>query len=760
MERALEEVKRIERSGPLWQYGEAVRLCVLAKAQNRPELYSKAKEHLTEARIARPAWSRVPHLAAQIYDEQGDEDSAIYNYTRAINLGERDIAIVSRAVRLLYQRQRFSEADRLIRHQQEQQQPFSSELIRLATDISLRLNDAERALSLVTRTAEKSKDPVDHIFTGRVLDALGRHEEAEKRLWGAIALDESAPAAWVAVIQHFARTKQTEPLEAALKEAEQRIAPSEALLAIAEALESIGRMKEAESRIKVALDAAPDNLTLIRRLADLYLRERKYSEAEPLFNRMLKDEVRVTGTERMHSRRSLALALLAHGDQASRKNALTLIAENLAVDPRSEDDQRSRAMILALFPDRASRLEAAQLLEKLLGDRRSDEDAESLFVLASLYVDLGDGAKAARHLRTLMVRKGDDLGYLTYYVQFLISQKEIGEAQLWQNRLERLFPLEINTLALAIDIAFAREQFDDIVRFVDSYLLRVQENDTKRNERRRLTASILEASADRLKKMAAQNPEALVTLEGWISRFLGRAEALYRDEAISLPRDSLAQAAFYGRIGRHTESLDLLESNSSDAKPEEIAAVTVTLLKSPAAAKQHFARAAQVVEAALHQGNRPLALVLALADLHNFGEKFGDAERLYREALDEDPHNVGALNNLALLLALRRRGGQEPLSLIQRAMDITGSTPGLLDSRATIHLLSGDLRHAADDLRMAQLRHPSAGSYFRQAQIEFRSGDRVAARASLAKARKLGLKSEELHPLERPAFRQMQAEFR
>src|SRR5262249_55496870 len=149
-------------------------------------------------------------------------------------------------------------------------------------------------------------------------------------------------------------------------------------------------------------EAAPGEIVVVRRVADFYMRRRKFSEAEPLLTRLLEDESRVTGADRLQCRRNLALALLGRNDATLHKRAQELVAENLALNPKSEADQRASAMILALSPERASRLEAAQLLEKIVANQQVDGNAESRFALASLYVDLGDFAKAGSHLRTLV----------------------------------------------------------------------------------------------------------------------------------------------------------------------------------------------------------------------------------------------------------------------------------------------------------------------------------------------------------------------
>jgi tetratricopeptide (TPR) repeat protein len=758
MEQVLVQVQQIERSGPLWHYGEAVRLSVVARDEKQPKLYAKAIDHLTAARIARPGWSRIPLLLAQITDEQGDDDAAISNYTQAVNLGERDAGIISRAVSLLYQRRRFAEADRFIRHLQEQQSPFSNELTRLATDISLRLNDSDRALNLVTKVAEKSKDPADHIWAGRIFIALGRFDEAEKNFREAIALDESASAAWVGLIYELWRAGQTQKADAALEEAGQKIKPADVPLALAEALEQIGRTEEAELRYKDALEASPGELAVVRRNADFYMRHRKFAEAEPLLARILEDKEKVTGNERLLCRRNLALALLARNDLALAKKALELVSENLKQNSSSQADLQTRALILALSPERASRLEAAQLLEQILADRQAESGAEARFVLASLYLELGDVQKAAGHLRTLIATSGDEPRYLVFYVRFLLTQKQFREAELYHDILQKRFPQEINTLALATDIAFAREKYESILPAVELYLSQFQGREADNFERMRLVASLLVANAERLRRTSVQKPEAASAAGEWASRYVARAEALFRRNAEPLPKNALAQAAFYGSVGRHAEALDLLEQNLSDAKTEEVMAVTGTLLRPSAASNENLGRAVEIIESTMLRNNRPQGLVLAMADLENWRGKFSVAEHLYREVLQKDPKNASALNNLALVLALCGRGSQEPLTLIQKAIEIAGPVPALLDSRATIYLALGDTHHAAEDLAKAQMRNPTPGSYFRRAQVELRLGNRKAAIESFAKAGELGLKTEELHPLERPIYRQLQAE--
>ena len=761
MSQVLDEVHRVESSGPLWHYGEAVRLSVLARQKQQPGLYSEAKKHLFEARVARSAWSRIPLLLAQINELEGDEESAISNYTEAIKLGERYPGIISHTVSLLYQRSRFQEADLLIRRMQEQQSPFSNEMARLAAEVSLRLNETARGLDLVTKAAKTSTDPNDHVWAGRIFSALGQSDQAEASFRQAIELDEALVEGWVGLIQHFGRTLQIPKAEAAMNEAREKISPAQAPAALARALESIGKIDEAEASYKSALAVAPDEVPLIRRLAEFYLRHGKEPEAKPLLSRLLGDLNGVSDDDRMWGRRSLALALVARGvDAASTKQALALVDENLARQPKSRDDLHARAMVLAFSPDRSERLKAVEILEKMVADKKSQPVeglSEARFVLAQLYAGLDDTFKAAGHLRSLVLSDGNNpryLTYLTYYIKFLVNRNEIGDAALWLPSLQKLAPLEFSTWQITTEIEFKQERYAELISALEQFLANPAVKESQRPLNAGRAAQLLENFANRL-----ENPTASSAADEksrvWAAQFLERADALFHKYTEELPQDALALAAFLGRHERHSESLDILEREWERARPEQIAVVTATLVESTTATEEHRARTEQVLRAALAKQERPLLLVLALANLQNLWGVFDDAEALYGEVLEKQPKNAGALNNLALLLALRGQAGKKPMAMIEKAIEIVGPDPTLLDTRATISLLLKNPKSAAADLERAIAARPSAVRFFHRSQVEQQLGKTDAARESLAKAKALGLRVEQLHPLERDFYRQL-----
>jgi tetratricopeptide (TPR) repeat protein len=116
-----------------------------------------------------------------------------------------------------------------------------------------------------------------------------------------------------------------------------------------------------------------------------------------------------------------------------------------------------------------------------------------------------------------------------------------------------------------------------------------------------------------------------------------------------------------------------------------------------------------------------------------------------------------ALNNLAWLLALK--GGthaDEAVERINRAFEVTGPDPNLLDTRAVAYLALNrpafaDL--AVEDLRKLIADSPSPTAYFHLAQAQLMAGRKKEAIEAWRKANAdTPLTPEILHPLERTSF--------
>ena len=241
------------------------------------------------------------------------------------------------------------------------------------------------------------------------------------------------------------------------------------------------------------------------------------------------------------------------------------------------------------------------------------------------------------------------------------------------------------------------------------------------------------------------------------------AERLFRQltERSGRVQNRLALATFLGRRGKTKEALDECERLwAGNTNPEELVQSTLEALYSGGG--QHdpaqVERVAAWIQKGLEQKPKSSILIIAMANLRERQGRFQDAEALYRRAIDQGEGDVVALNNLAWLLALTSEKGKGALDLINRAIARRGPIAELLDTRGVVYMMTGDTRHAIEDLDQATTLDPSGPKYFHLAQAYLSSSDKKAAAQSLAKARAKGLEPGRLHPLELTAYQRVLSE--
>jgi cellulose synthase operon protein C len=780
MSDVLSEMQKIGGNSPQWHYGMAVELRIRADEAKskgddalRRKCFKDARQHLREAAAVRATWARIPLLLANIDLEEKDESAALENYLAAIQLGEEEPAIVTRALRLLNQRREFQKADDLVRRlglDKKATGPFSNEMIQMAAEASLQLSDQRnRAIDLVTNQF-KARNAAEYMWVAEKLRVLGEELKAEDNFLKAIEFDETAPDPWVALIFFYGRTNQPAKAFAAFEQAEKKIARDQVSAALARCIEFTGKsFEEMEARNLADLKASPGDVAVIRRTVEFYLRQKKPLKAEKLLEQIIKGESSATDNDRAWARRNLALALLSRGDQPSNKQAISLLDENLKSDSASDADRRAKVVVLTRMPNPRYSEEAIRLLEGLIKDPRTADPrqlAEDRYAIAEIYLKLGNKDEFNARMRALLKDHANERRFVERYVAFLESvgtDEAKEEAISWMERLERSSVVQkqdpFTAMTYSIQTLYLRERFDDILKATDEFITDSAIDANERRIRTARAAALLEYYAARHYRGAQTATAQSEESKGLVKRFLEKAEELFRRNAAENPQEALALAAFFSRHERLDDALEILESAGTSAQAGGITAVAISIMISPKATSLQLNRIDAFLRAAVEKQERNVLLVQALADLQSWRQEYEEAEALYREVLSKGDNPL-VLNNLALLLALLGKGGTEPLTLIERAVELAGWEPSLLDSRATINLMLGNPQLATPDLITAIEKQASPLNYFHKAQVEWRLGQKEAARASMAKADEMGLQANNLHPLERKNYRQFIEELR
>jgi tetratricopeptide (TPR) repeat protein len=766
LEQALKGLEGIAGQDGYWHYGQARRLSwsaddkKLSKAAATAAL-NDALKHLSQARELRPSWPRIVALTAIVYGQMGKLDSALNSYLEAIELGERNPQIIQRAIQLLFAKQRYDDANRLL-HQFEQQTAVSPDMNRLSASVALQQKDFDRAVETARKAAAGSKNYETHLWLGQVLSVVSRQAkadghaknaealsaEAEKAFRHAVEIEPKITNTWVALIQFLSTEGAKDRAEQAISEASQKIPAKQAPLALAQCYEAMQKVDEAQKKYEAALAAAPDDPLTVHAVADFYCRAKKSKQAEEQLNRMIDRKVASPEIDVLWARRQLALITANRGGYQDFQKARELIDKNLAAPEVSLWDRRVSAVIDASDPFQAHRKEALSTFESIVQDQSATP--EDHFELARMYLEAGNWIQASVQLRNLVASQSNEPRYLIAYVDALLEHGEMNNAEIYLERLEKLSPNLIDTVALRARMFVVKNEPDKAFELLKGFVERPNAQPPDRNVRLRGVASYLDHLARQLNK-PAEKPLA--------ERCARQAETFYRAYLEKNPGHDWELVSLLARQGRIDEALDLF-----DRIWDNCSAVVVSQLCDFMAGRKlgvdQRERLSRILQAAIQRFGRLNPLLLPMADLAFRGGHYATAEEIYRELIQKSKGNASAasaMNNLAVLLAQQGVKLDEALKLVNQAIDILGPGGALLDSRASVYLAMGDTDKAQADLARALAENESAVWLFHQAQIHLRAGRREEAAAAMTKALHMPkpLTKDMLYPPEVGSFEQL-----
>lgn len=782
----VQTIRQLDGEGPLWHYGEAVRLRMMAEKEKGSESQLvEALKHLDAARRQRPEWAQPVVVAAAIHEGRGDLDKAAEDYLAAVEMGVRVPAVCQRAVLVLYERQRYEDAFNLLRRLEAERPDAMSELGTVGSELRLRQNDLAGALAAARNAARESRRPEDHVWLGQMLatsavaaQQAGRTEEAgallqeaEASLRKGVELDRKQPASWLALVRFLALTGKADEAQGALSEAEQQLKGDEHLLGRAACYIAVGRLDDAEKCYRDAIAARPKDAVVLRTAGEFFRARGKTTDSEQTLKDMLALD-NLAESDRLWARRMQAVAIQQRGGQANLLAALALVEENLLADSTSLQDQRLKAILLSSHPGRPERQQAARTLENLLRGQASAANADRL-LLANVYESLGDWTSASRHLRILAAAQRPEPAALEALLRGLLDRGQLREMAGPLARLEELAPASPAAIRLRIEWLARNGQYDEAMARIQAFRDRPVEPSANAPSRDQETIALLESLGDSLHALE-KTPQA--------EEFAGKIETLFRELVDKHPEEMLALAVWLTRQKRVGEALDLTEKSWQDAK---LVRVQKTLMELQTATAQDGRQAGRLVEiaaAAADKHERPASLVVVEAEAAGAAEDYERAEKCYRELLAKQPTNVVVGNNLAVLLALQGKKLDEADRLANQAIESAGPNSSLLDTRAMVRLARGKPREALADLEIAIADARTTSRALHLAQAYDQLNDRANAGKALDELEKLvsttaassgSAKAEaalgeqaavaavlaRLHPLERPVYRNLRAKY-
>jgi tetratricopeptide (TPR) repeat protein len=758
IERAIEELRRIEGyDGGYWRLA-AAGLCILDHAEGQPDALKRATELLDEAAGQLAGSTRLMLARGEIQALSGDLPGAARWYREAINQGERRPEVIRRCVHLLSATGRDSEAATLL---EEFRKTADADLNRELRDvgilIAMRMSQFDQALKLAGESGGTTEKDLHKLLQlAQIQWAAGLLAEAEANFRSVVEIDPSEPRGWIGLVALLHRTGKTSEARDVLDLARRELPAEDSAEPLAACCEILGDIEEAVGLLTAAWDQHPERVRLGWQLARLQLRQEQPQEAEAVLRRVIDRSLPDESTLTANARRTLAQILFTRQNFRDYQEALALADANLATGAEPED-LRLKSRLLAGHPSTERRRQAISLLLEL-EQRFNSLSVDDRFQLAQLYDSVGDWRRSRQQWVLLMAEDTINADYLAYGVRAMLEHGEKdGPLEHWLEILSRQQPKALRTVELRARLLAAGNQIDAAIKLLKdagtSAAASPQETapDDPGGQRLLWAAEMLSELSAECEKKGRTTATVALSAE---------AEQMYRQLASREPAGHLALARFLGRQMRMDEAFQACEQARQSASEEEVVRVAVDLLRANHALCTPDQRALvrSWIEAEINSQPNSADLCFHLATLANLQGDYDTAIRFYRETLRLNPVSSLARNELAVLLALSENETEEALALLEEALQQSGPLPMLLDTRAMVHLAAGSSQEALDDLKRAIPEQPTPVKYFHLAQAQLQSGNAPLAREAFRQAIVLGLNAESLHTLEQDDFERLKAE--
>ena len=752
MQKSIDQIKDlVGDTNSNWQYAEAARI-VSAVGRNKLPIteLEKARKLIDSALAQRPNWGPLHALLGEIEQRQGNIDMAILKYERAFELGEQNAQTIRSLVMLMVLRNRPQDAERIVNSIPQARVMLGP---RVSATIDIMLGREKEALVSAQQAAESDQGKSDYstqLWYGNVMLRAGKFDDALKAIIRARDLADNVPDTWLALINFYVATHDMDKAKEVIAQAESKLPADRKDRTMALAYELVKDYPKAGPLYESALKQTPKDLNLLRQMATYYSQVNDPQRLVDILSQTLSTAGEAGTQGEPHARwarRTLTQLLAVSRNPAEVRKALDFLNKTLPGIKLDLDDQAVKANLLSMLTDEESRNESVALLTEVVAQDPSRwQDQVNL---ARLFNRSGDWTSAKGAMLTVLKQRPDDPQLMLLFAEMLLQHDEQTDADQWLRKYEQSgapkTPVYIALNARRLAQQDQPEQAIAMAKSVITPPLSPDQIPLLKN-----VAAMLEEFAS-----TASNPEPYYEAAG----------GLYREYVKEVPDDTLVLAKFVGEHGDLTEGLDLCEAalKKGNAEPPLRTALQIARARPTEITDEHKQRIQEWFDTALKATPDDVMLGVLLADFYDLQERFVDSEKIYRGLL-KNKNLAGALratvlNNLAYLLAMQDKKGEEAWPLIEEAVQIVGPVSELLDTRGMVQLARGNAPQAVQDMKRAVGNTPSPIKLYHLAYTHRVAGEGDAAAAAFKQAVELGLKESDVPALERKYYQAMLAEY-
>ena len=766
IERILEELRSVAGERELWHYGKACLLVLEGEENKNLENFTAALSHLEKGDAIRPEWGRISKLSADILLRMGNSPSALVQYLKAIQLGEKSVDVTVPALEILVQERRFQDAENLIQQLHLSDVPFTKRMSQIEVDTLLQLGLKDQAFKLVDQLKNDPAVLLQPMWLGNVLLKLEKFESAESQFRNAIQVDATKSKPWIALVVCLAMSQQSEQAMAVIAQAKHAISEDQRLLAVGQCYEVIGKFDLANESYQTAMERSPNDLNIRNAWIEYLLRREAVppSEIEIEVRKFLKEaegKLKFDDQTQYSAQRKLIDVLIQQGTAEKIEEALLLV-DGLIKQGGNEraQNQRLKVLILLIRQNRADRDQAIAILEKLI-DEGADGDSriEDRFQLAQLYELNDDLTKARTTLISILGSRKNDRRAFASLIKLAFLENQIPQAETYLNRLKQIAPNDAKTFVLESQLLIEQKKYDRLFILLSQYEARPAADGESRESslnRKFQAAKQFTISMEKLNRRGDKKEAA---------RFGSKAESVLRQIVSDRPQDVLSLAEFLAKTTRIESALKLLQEHLSAATWTTVVGIADSLKVNTSFTREQCLQLQNIIDQLKDPRVNPKisereweSRSKVIADLLSWQGDSIASEAAYREAICRNPNDIVALNNLAVHIAnssINVVDLKKALDLVNEAIKKGGPRAPLLDTRGMVHLELGNSPKALADFDLALKEMKSAEGYFHRSLALQRLNRLEVADESLERAERLGLNENQLHPTQRKKLNEL-----
>lgn len=661
------------------------------------------------------------------------------------------------------------------------------------------LSETEKIINEILSTNPNYTDA--HILKANLLIKTGASEEEILKAFNyAIQLEPQKQESYFALARFLTQRKRYKEAEDILKRAlninEKAV---NAHLEYGLFLSTVGRIGEAEKMFEKSIDINPQFYQAYEVTANFYLSNGELNKAEQIYTKLIENlgstAENLTDLARFYlkigrendainilekiiqqepeytvARYHLAEIYLMRGElEKARKEAENLLAY---------DEKDSRALILRArtFLQENDPLQAIKDLDLALKIQPSSK--AGIFYMIQAYLDLGQSEKAELYLGDLQ----------KYYPDYPYSKLLRAQIETLRGNNDRALQELTQLLEISKSSTDQTEEIRDLRKKALSAqgLIFLEQRKFQEAEKKLLEAASLKptlasdmTNLAKLQLLKKNFPEAirlyekaleldkmnidalsgLINILKFNKKFTQAHEKLQKaiDEnteirllpAFHVLKSQLFQAE--GQISEASEELEKAIKINQNYLPAYIAYAEI--LTAQGRIDEALAKYREVLQRRPSPGLYVLAAIL-----EELRKNWQEAEKNYRKALEIDPDNPIAANNLAWLIATQTQGNlDEALSLAQNAIEKIRNEPAFFDTLGIVYLKKGLYSQAIESFRRAILLdetksksstdNPNPIYRLRLAHALIQTGDKTQAKKELELTIKMErfLKPEDLY---------------